>query len=41
MLKTTLVLSEGKIKSLPDLTEKELRQAHNLEKMYRAGAFNE
>lgn len=34
------VLSEGKIKSLPDLTEKELRQAHNLEKMYRAGAFN-
>ncbi|MCY7008346.1 ATP-binding protein [Fusobacterium simiae] len=35
------VLSEGKIKSLPELTEKELRQAHNLEKMYRAGAFNE
>ena len=35
------VLSEAKIKSLPDLTEKELRQAHNLEKMYRAGAFNE
>lgn len=35
------ILSEGKIKSLPDLTEKELRQAHNLEKMYRAGAFNE
>ena len=35
------VLAEGKIKSLPDLTEKELRQAHNLEKMYRAGAFNE
>ena len=35
------VLSEGKIKSLSDLTEKELRQAHNLEKMYRAGAFNE
>ena len=35
------VLSEGKIKSLPDLTEKELRQAHNLEKMYRAGVFNE
>ncbi|WP_315322000.1 ATP-binding protein [Fusobacterium pseudoperiodonticum] len=35
------VLSEGKIKSLPDLTEKELRQAHNLEKMYRAGAFND
>ena len=35
------VLSEGKIKSLPDLAEKELRQAHNLEKMYRAGAFNE
>ena len=35
------ILSEGKIKSLPDLTDKELRQAHNLEKMYRAGAFNE
>jgi hypothetical protein len=22
------------------LTEKELRQAHNLQKMYKAGAFN-
>lgn len=30
-----------RIKSLADLTDKELRLAHNLEKMYRAGVFNE
>ena len=35
------VLSNGKIESLSELTKKELREAHNLEKMYRAGAFNE
>jgi AAA15 family ATPase/GTPase len=30
-----------KIKAIADCTEKELRLAHNLEKMYKAGAFNE
>lgn len=28
------------IKAISELTEKELRQAHNLQKMYNAGAFN-
>ncbi len=31
----------GKIKSFADSTDKELRKAHNLRKMYEAGAFNE
>lgn len=35
------VLNNNKIKALSELTEKELRQAHNLQKMYKAGAFNE
>ena len=34
------ILKDNKIKSIPELTEKELRQAHNLQKMYKAGAFN-
>lgn len=29
----------NKIKSLSDSTDKELREAHNIEKMYKAGAF--
>ena len=33
-------LNNGIIKPLDKLTEKELRQAHNLQKMYKAGAFN-
>lgn len=33
------VLSNGKINSLSTSTEKEIREAHNLEKMYRNGAF--
>ena len=33
-------LKDNKIKAISDLTEKELRQAHNLQKMYKAGAFN-
>ncbi len=33
------VLAEGKIKPLIDCTEKELRFAHNIEKLYRGGAF--
>ncbi len=35
------VLSNGKINSLSDCTDKEIREAHNLEKMYRNGAFTE
>ena len=34
------IIEEGRIKAIPELTEKELRQAHNLQKMYKAGAFN-
>lgn len=34
------ILKDNKIKAIPELTEKELRQAHNLQKMYKAGAFN-
>ena len=33
------ILSDDGIKPLHELTDKELRQAHNLEKMYKAGAF--
>ena len=33
-------LHENKITALSDLTEKELRKAHNLQKMFKAGAFN-
>ena len=34
-------LEENKIKSFSELTEKALREAHNLQKMYKAGAFND
>ena len=34
------ILKDNKIRAIPELTEKELRQAHNLQKMYKAGAFN-
>lgn len=33
------ILNENKISSLANATEKELRCAHNLQKMYKAGAF--
>ncbi len=33
-------MDEGKITDLSSLTEKELRKAHNLQKMFKAGAFN-
>lgn len=35
------ILSHGQITSLSDCTDKEIREAHNLEKMYRNGAFTE
>ncbi|WP_461255328.1 AAA family ATPase [Treponema sp. R80B11-R83G3] len=35
------LMYKNKIKSLSSSTKKELRSAHNIEKMYRAGAFNE
>lgn len=34
------LLKDNEIKAISNLTEKELRQAHNLQKMYKAGAFN-
>ena len=34
------ILKDNKIKAISELTEKELRLAHNLQKMYKAGAFN-
>ena len=36
-----LIMQNKGIKTMSDLTEKELRQAHNLQKMYKAGAFDE
>lgn len=35
------VLGRNQIKSLSDSTNKALREAHNLQKMYKAGAFDE
>lgn len=35
------ILQDGKIQSLEKLTNKELRAAHNLQKMFKAGSFNE
>ena len=35
------VLQNNSIKNISSLTRKELRRAHNLEKMYNAGSFNE
>ncbi|MBQ4536910.1 MAG: ATP-binding protein [Lachnospiraceae bacterium] len=34
-------LEDNKIKALSELTDKALREAHNLQKMYKAGAFND
>lgn len=36
-----LQIIDGRIRSFADSTTKELRKAHNLQKMYNAGAFNE
>ena len=35
------LIQKNGIKSLADLTDKELRKAHNLQKMYKAGLFDE
>ncbi len=35
------ILKENQIKSLNNLTDKDIRHAHNLQKMYKAGSFNE
>ncbi len=35
------VLQNNQIKSLNELTNKDIRRAHNLQKMYKAGSFNE
>lgn len=35
------ILENNKITSLAESTDKELRKAHNLQKMYKAGAFDE
>ncbi|WP_421313489.1 AAA family ATPase [Aeromonas sp. 603404] len=35
------ILGKGSIKSLSNLTSKELREAHNIEKMFKSGAFDE
>lgn len=35
------ILQNKGIKAMCDLTDKELRKAHNLQKMYKAGAFDE
>ena len=34
------VLKSNEIKDLCDLTDKELRSGHNLEKLYRGGKFD-
>lgn len=34
------LLKDNKIKAISDPTEKELRQAHDLQKMYKLGTFN-
>lgn len=34
------ILKDNKIRAISDLTDKELRFAHNLQKMYKAGAFS-
>jgi len=34
-------LQQGKIQAISELTDKEIRKAHNLQKMYKAGVFDE
>lgn len=35
------IIRNNKIKSFDEISDKELRRAHNLQKMYKAGSFNE
>ena len=34
------IMNKEEIKSLPNTTEKELREGHNLEKIYKANGFS-
>ena len=34
------IIDKGKIRQIRECTEKELREAHNIEKIYKSGAFN-
>ncbi|MDE6058858.1 MAG: ATP-binding protein [Clostridia bacterium] len=34
------IIKDNKINSFSDLTDKDLRKAHNIQKMYKAGSFN-
>ena len=35
------IIKDNKIKNLPELTDKELREEHNIEKLFKSGAFDE
>jgi hypothetical protein len=35
------IIKDNKIKNLPELTDKELREEHNIEKLFKSGVFDE